>query len=343
MATNPSEVAGGGAVSKDAALSAMMEAGEGETPELDFEHDLGDDAEPGERKRNARGQFESEAEGDPDGGEEEIEDPDAEDDEEAEADAEDDGEDEDEDDPLVTVKIDGEEQEVKLSELKNGYQRQADYTRKTQELSRQRQEVDHQIQNLGNQAVAYAESYLEIAGVIEQLAPSEDEITQAWGYDAQEAAKMKQRREQILAQAQQAKQLAVAKYRDMQNRTRQAMAEAGKKLPEVVPEWADEKRRQEEIPTVAKYLVSQGLDPRAIETTADPNAWKIARKAWLYDQLQEKAAGKRTQPKAERIRKGNSQRPLTKGKAKAVRQAAERARSTGSKQDVVSFLTQLEE
>lgn len=338
MATNPSEVAGGEAVSRDAALSAMMEAGEGDTPELDFD----DTAEARQRARDERGRFASDQddEADPDGGEEEIEDPEAEADEELEADAEDDGDDED---PLVSVKIDGEEQEVKLSELRNGYQRQADYTRKTQELAQQRQEVNHQVQNLGQQAVAYAESYLEIAGVIEQLAPSEDEITQAWGYDAQEAAQMKQRREQVLAQAQQAKQLAVAKYRDMQTRTRQLMAEAGKKLPEVVPEWADEKRRQEEIPTVAKYLVSQGMDPRAVETTADPNAWKIARKAWLYDQLQETAAGKRTQPKAERIRKGNSQRNPLKGKSKAVRQAAERARETGSKQDVVSFLTQLEE
>lgn len=336
MATNPGEVADGGAVSRDAALSAMLKAGEGETPELDF-----DDSEEGEgRARDEQGRFAAEAV-DPNGNEEELE---AEDEgEELEADAEDDIEEDDEDDPLVLVKIDGEEQEVKLSELRNGYQRQADYTRKTQELSQQRQEVTQQIQNLGQQAVAYAESYLEVAGIIEQMAPTEQQITEAWGYDPQEAAQLKQRREQVLQQAQQAKQLAVAKYRDMQDRTRQMMAEAGKKLPEVVPEWADEKRRQEEIPTVAKYLVSQGLDPRAIETTADPNAWKIARKAWLYDQLQESAAGKRTQPKAERIRKGNSQRPRLSGQKKATRQAFEQAKQTGSRQAAIDLLTQFEE
>ena len=36
------------------------------------------------------------------------------------------------------VKIDGEESEVSLEELRDGYQRQADYTRKTQELSAER-------------------------------------------------------------------------------------------------------------------------------------------------------------------------------------------------------------
>tara|TARA_Y100000310_G_C20390337_1_gene672444 strand:- start:47 stop:715 length:669 start_codon:yes stop_codon:yes gene_type:complete len=37
-----------------------------------------------------------------------------------------------------TVKVDGQEQQVSLDELRNGYQRQADYTRKTQELASER-------------------------------------------------------------------------------------------------------------------------------------------------------------------------------------------------------------
>jgi hypothetical protein len=41
----------------------------------------------------------------------------------------------------VPVKLDGEELQVPLSEAIAGYQRQADYTRKTQELSQQREQV----------------------------------------------------------------------------------------------------------------------------------------------------------------------------------------------------------
>jgi hypothetical protein len=43
---------------------------------------------------------------------------------------------------VVPIKVDGEELKVPLSEALSGYQRQADYTRKTQELSQQRQEVE---------------------------------------------------------------------------------------------------------------------------------------------------------------------------------------------------------
>ena len=43
--------------------------------------------------------------------------------------------------PAYTVKIDGEEEQVSLEELQQGYQRQADYTRKTQEIAAERERL----------------------------------------------------------------------------------------------------------------------------------------------------------------------------------------------------------
>ena len=42
---------------------------------------------------------------------------------------------------LYTIKIDGEEQQVSLEELQNGYQRHSDYTRKTQEVAAERERL----------------------------------------------------------------------------------------------------------------------------------------------------------------------------------------------------------
>lgn len=47
-----------------------------------------------------------------------------------------------EEDPEYEITVDGKPVKVKLSELKNGYQRQADYTRKTQALADERRQVD---------------------------------------------------------------------------------------------------------------------------------------------------------------------------------------------------------
>jgi len=43
--------------------------------------------------------------------------------------------------PTFGVKIDGEEHQVTMGELQSGYQRQSDYTRKTQELARERERL----------------------------------------------------------------------------------------------------------------------------------------------------------------------------------------------------------
>ena len=43
--------------------------------------------------------------------------------------------------PTYGVKIDGEEHQVTMGELQSGYQRQSDYTRKTQELARERERL----------------------------------------------------------------------------------------------------------------------------------------------------------------------------------------------------------
>ena len=70
--------------------------------------------------------------------EEESEESDEEDDEE-EAEESDE---EEEEELLYAVKVDGEEQEVSLDELLKGYSRQSDYTRKTQDLSTERREME---------------------------------------------------------------------------------------------------------------------------------------------------------------------------------------------------------
>ena len=52
----------------------------------------------------------------------------------------------DDSDPTFTVVIDGREQEVPMDELLKGYQRQSDYTRKTQDVARQRDDAAQALQ-----------------------------------------------------------------------------------------------------------------------------------------------------------------------------------------------------
>jgi len=61
-----------------------------------------------------------------------------------------DGETGDEDGETFVVKVDGESIEVTIDELKSGYQRQADYTRKAQALAAEKQELESAIAEYGD-------------------------------------------------------------------------------------------------------------------------------------------------------------------------------------------------
>ena len=52
------------------------------------------------------------------------------------------------DDTEVVVKVDGEELTITMDELKKGYSRQSDYTKKTQELAEQRKVIEEETKTL---------------------------------------------------------------------------------------------------------------------------------------------------------------------------------------------------
>lgn len=84
-------------------------------------------------------------------------------------------------DRLVTVKVDGTETAVPLSEALAGYQRQADYTRKTQQLAAERQEVGKVRDQAQQLAGAYARrlDVLQRAGIA--MTPQQRQaIERAW-------------------------------------------------------------------------------------------------------------------------------------------------------------------
>lgn len=82
-------------------------------------------------------------------------------------------------DHLVKVTVDGEEMEVPLRELPSGFSRQADYTRKTQELARQREQLqfaDAIAQGLAVDPQQTLAMLAERYGMVQQDQDDEDEF-----------------------------------------------------------------------------------------------------------------------------------------------------------------------
>lgn len=137
------------------------------------------------------------------------------------------------DEPVYVVKIDGQEIEITESELLQGYQRQQDYTRKTQSLAEQRRQFeavrDQEIQALRS-ALAYHALPTAKEPRPEDFVGKPDQFVQAYNDWKQQVGRQSQ-----------AKQLLEAITAEETQRVLQR--EAGL-LQQAVPEWANEETRQ---------------------------------------------------------------------------------------------------
>ena len=70
------------------------------------------------------------------------------------------------------VKVNGEELEVTKDELLRGYQREADYTRKTQKLAEERRMVESEFQQVRAEREQYATVLVQLQQKLQEMAPA---------------------------------------------------------------------------------------------------------------------------------------------------------------------------
>lgn len=204
----------------------------------------------------------------------------------------------------VKVKINGVEQEVPLSELKNGYQRQSDYTQKTQALSEERKALEAQ--------TAEYTQYLQSIPMLAQVATANineaqtklysPEFTQLAIDDPAQYVAEKAKLEGIIQknyQAQQQMQQQFEQYQNQSNNIRQQefeqqLQEANTILAREIPEW----EKGEVINQLRTYAVdSMKFTPSELEGLIDPRQVIVLNKARLYDEMManQNLANKRVQ------------------------------------------------
>lgn len=186
---------------------------------------------------------------------------------------------ESEEQPRFTVKIDGKEQVVTLDELQAGYQRNADYTRKTQEAADLRKAAEAELTTARQAREQHAQALGQLHALLSQ---PEKEPDLPWDTDPVAAARMshewRNRQEQ--------RRIAAAEVAEQQRQMQaQAITEARKRLPEFIPEWRDEQVATREKQAVIGYAQRVGYTPQEIGQATDPRAIKVLRQSMLYEEL----------------------------------------------------------
>jgi len=175
------------------------------------------------------------------------------------------------DDKEVVIEIDGEEVPVKVDELKKGYLRQQDYTKKTMQLSEQRKELETTIENTKNE---YQKLAIKVNDELEQYT----KLTQAdWDRlaetDPQAYAYHDRAYKNALAKSNevQAKYEAAKRYEEQKEmELRQAKAsEANQVLMDILPEW-----NQDVYNGLLQFAIDEGVSEDILNST-DPHLLRL--------------------------------------------------------------------
>lgn len=200
-----------------------------------------------------------------------------------------------EEDPLVTIKVDGKDVQVPLSELKNGYQRQADYTRKTMQVAEERKAAEAERQQALAERQQYAGNLQKLQAQIEGALAQQQNIDWQQLLENDPQAYLKERhlweqRQAALQQNLTAQQHIAAQMQAEQARAFQGHLQAQQEqLLAKLPEWKDAEKAKAEKTALREYLKTQGYDEQSVNSVADARAVLMARKAMMYDQMMSKA------------------------------------------------------
>ncbi|WP_431509757.1 hypothetical protein [Variovorax sp. DAIF25] len=197
---------------------------------------------------------------------------------------------------MVTVKIDGKEIEVPLSEAIAGYQRQQDATRKTMQAAETRKAAETEIAQARSERQHHAQSLVRIQHQLEGLLQEQQQIDfdALIASDPQEAMRQQhlyQKRQAALQQTLQAQeQIRALDQSDQQQQFVEHLKGQQEKLLAKIPEWKDKAVLKAEMGQIREYLTTNGYSAAEIENVADHRAILNVRKAMQYDRLMADAA-----------------------------------------------------
>jgi len=248
------------------------------------------------------------------------------------------------------VKVDGEEIEVTLDELQSGYQRQKDYTKKTQSLAEQRKVYETK----AAEADTLQQQYLQQAQLANELLNRdlvkyqkldwEDmKVNDPVGYLQKqiEVGEIRQQQAQLQQQAQAAyehNQKAQAEARNQQ------LEMERKEALRLFPDWKDSEKAATQKAALVDYGRTIGYSDDELGSIVNARDLVILDKAMKYDAMlnTKKGISKKAAPPAIRKRvKSKGLAPKGANQAKSIGEKRDTLRKSGSVRDAAALMMEM--
>lgn len=187
---------------------------------------------------------------------------------------------------MFELELDGETHMLPAA-LKGAFLRQADYTRKTQELAEHRRALEAERDAFAREAAdsrGARRDRLRLMALDEQLAELEEVDWEAFAAEDPQGAQQLWGRYEAVVKAREELAYAVshAEERDQLRAARaaaEAMAKTGARLREEIDGWSPEVAAK-----LVEYAQAFGVTVEELAEAADPRLWKLLHRAWKADQ-----------------------------------------------------------
>ena len=192
-----------------------------------------------------------------------------------------------------TVKAAGEEKQVTLDELMQGYQLGADYTKKTQEVAEQRKAVEAELKAV-EEAKQVRDTYAQRLQAIEQFLTSGEDSPEDLaamkendpiGY-AVKVAELTEKKEQLAQVKAEQQRLAQQQQAEQQQYMAKHVQQEAQKLSQVLPEFSDPAKGEQIRNEIRNYGKSIGFTDQELSQVYDSRHVLTLHKAMMYDKLQ---------------------------------------------------------
>jgi len=246
--------------------------------------------------------------------------------------------DESPEEPSYTVKVDGSELTVTLDELLRGYQREADYTRKTSELSLEKSKYNDLMQQSQGEINNKLSKLTELTSMAQQELQAEYSninFEKLYEDDPSEAARLEHK---MRKRAENLGRIQEETKANQAHEFQKYLQDQQHKVSSLVPEFNDPDKASKLKSDMRKYLSGLGYGDQEINSVYDARQVLLIKDAMTYDKL------RKSNPKvtkkvaaAPKVLKPGVAKNKTDASAKARRDKLNRLKKTGAAKDAASI------
>jgi|TARA_R100000479_G_scaffold67006_1_gene31929 hypothetical protein len=187
--------------------------------------------------------------------------------------------------PSYTVKVDGSEMEVTLDELLRGYQREADYTRKTSELSLEKSRHNDMMQQSQSEINQKLSKLTELTSAAQQELQNEYsniDFEKLYEDDPVEAARLEHK---MRKRAENLQRIQEETRNNQMNEFQKYLQEQQAKVATMIPEFNDPAKASRIKSEMRTYLTKLGYNNNEIASVYDSRQVMLIKDAMAYDKL----------------------------------------------------------